>query len=47
MKPDASNGGESHPLADLEEWDEFLLTRYPAANEKAAFGCRESKAAPS
>jgi inositol oxygenase len=37
MTTNASNGGESHPLTDLEEWDEFLLTRYPAPKEKASF----------
>ena len=37
MAPNQSDHPQSHPLADLDEWEEFLRERYPAPQEKASF----------
>jgi inositol oxygenase len=37
MTPDPLHKGDSHPLADLDEWEEFLRQRYPAPKESASF----------
>jgi inositol oxygenase len=37
MTPDPPHKEDSHPLADLDEWEEFLRQRYPAHEENASF----------
>ncbi len=38
---------DSNPLADLDEWEEFLRDRYPAPREKASFRDYGTTARPS
>jgi inositol oxygenase len=47
MTPDPVDKRESHPLADLDEWEEFLRKRYPAPEESASFRDYGSAVRPS
>ena len=37
MSPDAKRDSESHPLANLDEWEDSLRERYRAPQEKTSF----------
>jgi inositol oxygenase len=47
MTTDRPHKGDSHPLADLDEWEEFVRQRYPAPKEKASFRDYGSAVRPS
>ena len=43
MAQDPSGGPESNPLADLDEWEDFLRDRYPAPARNRRFAITEKR----